>query len=212
MARVVYHDPSGSPDVTVDLDPSLAPRELTEPDVSKLPGARLVASFAVDGGGLEVSGGCVRAPSGRFVPGIEGVLFERATALVLRTSKLDPTELAVSKSSADEAGLFTQRLEGHTTERTLGIAHLLTFVGADRDALLCTVVCSSPSERGSGECAPVLETLRIVGSHAPPPDPGLLARTLFLAADHPRPALATLGVVAALIIAWVLARRPRPRP
>jgi hypothetical protein len=198
--------------VTIDVDPLLAPRTLVEPDVSKLPGARFVAGLAIFDEGIDLSGGCVRAPSDRFVPGIESVLFERATSLALRASALTPTELATTKSSSDPSGLYTRTLEGRTAEKSIGIAHVLTFAGSDRDALLCTLVCSSPTDRGNSDCTETLASLRIVGAHAPPPDPSLLARTLFLAADHPKPALASLAVVTALIIVWVLARRPRPRP
>ena len=50
--------------------------ELPQPDVSRLPGASIIALRGWDGEGAIVRAGCVRGPSSRFAPGIEEVLYE----------------------------------------------------------------------------------------------------------------------------------------
>jgi hypothetical protein len=187
------------------------------PDVSKLPGASFVGQLAYETQGIVVRAGCVRGPSDRFAPGIEGVLFERATFLVNKVAGVTPAELFVTSTTTD-APVLEQRLLGH--ERNggeLAIKHALTFVGADSDVLLCSVVCvgrtaTGAGGQGDGPCARALDGFTIAGTPAPPPDPSLLVRSVFYVAEHPSSVLAGLALAGALAIAALLRFRPYPRP
>ncbi len=181
------------------------------PDVSKLPGAHVVTAIGLRSGTIALRYGCVRAPSDRFVPGVESVLFERATALALRAAHETPSELGRTRGSSDETGgLYTEELEGRARDRKIAVAHALTFVGDDRDALLCTVVCSE--DERDATCSRAVATLRVVGAHAPPPKPGIVSRAAFFAADHPTVALGGGALVVGLVVAWILRARPRGKP
>jgi len=184
------------------------PAELTEAptaslaplDVSKLPGAVLVSRRAFEKGTDAVHAGCARAPSDRWVDGIQGVLFERATALALRAASVTPSALAPVESESTDR-VFRQRLEGRIDDRPLSVEHALFFVGARRDVELCTVVAvGAPRPR-----------LEVSGKLEAPPAPGLLLRTLVGSAEHPVVAGTALAVLGALIVALVLWRRPRTR-
>lgn len=198
----------GTQRVLVDVPAGSTPFAVEAPDVSKLPGARVVSTDGLEHGGQKTRIGCVRAPSDRFVPGIEGVLFERATALALKAAGEAPSGLARTRGTSDaEGGLYTEGHEGAAGDRRIVVGHLLSFVGDERDALLCTAVCSEPASDKT--CAASVGTLRLVGPHPPPPTPGLVARGAFFAADHPTLSLSLAAVVTGMVVARLLSNRPK---
>lgn len=193
----------------LDLAPSFAGEAAPTIDVSKLPGARVVGRLHGADEGATIDAGCVRAPSDRFVPGIESVLFERATALALRTSSAMDARLVVTDEREIEPGLVLSQRSGPSGERTVTLRHLLTFVGKDRDALLCSVSCVE--SEGQKACAAAVGSFAIEGPHMGPPEPGWLARSLFWSVDHAEIA-AGVGAMAVLLgVIWILWRRPRGR-
>jgi len=177
-------------------------------DVSKLPGAEVVAFERFDGGaGATTLVGCVRGPSDRFAPGIESVLFERATSLALRALAVVPSELAVARHH-DEPRWSEQVSRGRAQGAELVVHHILTFAGDDRDVLVCSLAC-----HGDG-CVTNARTASLVieGTPPEPPRANPMLRTIFLVTEHPG---VSLGIALGLLLATVaiiLWRRPYPRP
>jgi hypothetical protein len=174
--------------------------ELEPLDVSKLPGARIVAQRGLRDASSEVHAGCARGPSDRWVDGIEGVLFERATALALRAARVRPDSLSIAASTT--APVLGQTLEGRVGGRPLVVEHALAFVGPSRDLELCSVVSVGAARA----------ELDVAGELQAPPEPRLWMRAVVGAAEHPLGAAAIVGSVCVLAVAVLLWRRPRPRP
>ena len=173
-------------------------------DVSKLPGARLVARDTRRSEALSVDVGCVRGPSDRYAPGIEGTLFEKATHLAVRTGALAPDELAVS-ATRTEPPVLGQVLLGKSGAKAIRIEHALAFVGEDSDVLLCTITCAGDDAACSAT------SLVIEGALAAPPTPSAAVRLALAAGESPGAALAILAAISLAVVSVVLARRPRPR-
>jgi len=211
----LYRDPSGAP-IALWSPPSLdLGSDPSTPDVSRMPGAVLVASVVYGAApGTRVRAGCARGPSDRFAKGIEDVLFDRATSFALATEGVTPDELAVvDGGGAIEDGLVSQhrsgkaKVEPGAPERAIALEHVLTFAGRDRDVLLCSVLCVGPRT----SCEDVSRSLHVEGAHALPPPPSLLTRSVFFAADHPLVALALVGLVFVGASAFIVNRRSRGR-
>jgi hypothetical protein len=189
----------------VARDASAAP-----PDVSRVPGARVVADEAFVGDGLVARAGCARAASDRFAKGLEDVLFDRATGFALRAEKLSAIEIAVTGASGKiDDGLVGEDVAGKSERGAFRVRHVLTFAGPDRDVVVCTALCLD--EGAPARCKSIVESLRAEGTHAPPPPPSLLTRSIFFAADHPLASGALLAAAFAIAGAWFVARRPRRR-
>ncbi len=191
--RVVVAAPAGA------VEAEGVPR----PDVSRLPGAVLVSARGWDGPGLMLRAGCARGPSGRFAPGLEEVLFEKATWLTLTTASIAPEGLHQVGAAATER-TFSRELAGTTDRGAIRLTHVIAFSGEDRDLVLCSAVCA-----GTG-CADL--ALELEGTSAPPPDPSWVVRGILAAAAHPAYAAALIGAFLALGAAALLWRRPYPRP
>ena len=176
-------------------------------DVSMVPGARVVDRFGVRLGGVTFRAACVQAPTDVWAPGIESLVFDRATALARGASSLP---LVWAPGTIERrGGLFEQRLAGTSPRLSSGaMRHVLAFAGSRQDAILCSFVCAS--EDRSEACAAIVDAARLTGTLADPPGPSALARLLLLAADRPRAALACFVAIAAAVVVLVLARRPRP--
>jgi hypothetical protein len=183
-----------------------APGEATArtpaPDVSKLAGAKVVAWLELEAAGSHTVAGCIRGPSGRFAPGIEDVLFERATWLAQSSLAVAPRELATTSQHATANG-FDQTKTGKVDRGIFIVSHAITFDGEASDLLLCSVACE-------GECNGV--ALTIDGDPPPVPPPNAVVRSFLWAADRPRISLGALGALVLLVVAVILWRRPRPRP
>jgi hypothetical protein len=172
-------------------------------DVSRLPGAEVVSRVAFEAPSVRAGGGCARGSSGRFVPGIEGVLFEKATWFALQGAELAPDLLEV-RTTETIAGVTRQSLRGRRGDDTVAIEHLLGFAGPDSDVVLCSTVCV-----GDAAICEAASRIELEGTPAPPPAPGLLLRSAIAAVEHPYEATFGLGVAALLLVALVLAKRPR---
>jgi hypothetical protein len=183
---------------------ALSPEELPAIDVSRLPGAEVAAIGGWDGPAAILRAGCARGPSTRFAPGIEEVLFEKATWLALTRAGVRPAELGVTHAQDGERS-FVRVLEGREGEATVRLEHLILFAGEDSDVILCSTLCRGGACAGAGQ-------LEIQGTTAPLPTPSLLVRGAVWAAGDPWVALGAVGFAAALVVALILWRRPYPRP
>lgn len=188
--------------VLTGLD-ALAPIDPPRVDVSKLPSADVVARTAFQGDGTRALAGCVRAPSSRYVHGLEQTLFEKASWLMLSTAEVQVKELTLVRSGGGPAAPSVA-LEGRDQRGALRVEHTLSFVGPERDALLCSLVCSGDR---CGSAHLVLE-----GEPPLPPPPGLVARLVTSALESPRSAGALGAGLALALMVVVLWRRPFPRP
>jgi hypothetical protein len=189
-------------------------------DVSGLAGARVLLrrGFAgvAEGEGVALRAGCVAGPSDRWAPGVEDLVFDRATSIARGVIAADIKELSAAPIKA-EGRLLSQRFQGQGTRReapsevSIEGRHVLAFAGEDREAVLCTLVCIEPSGRAP-RCATLVEAASLEGALMEAPPPSLLVRALIAAATHPARAGALAVVLGALVVAVILARRPRPRP
>lgn len=178
------------------------------PDVGRLPGARIEGfTVARSDDGLTVQLGCARAPSDRWVPGLEGVVMERATPLALAPLELRPWSLQRSAAPSIAGATAIESWSGEVTGGRVAFTHVLAFAASDRDAVVCSAVCLEPAT-GAG-CEAILASLTMDGALGPPPPPGAFARAVLWSAEHPVGAAVGVGIVAAGVVALLLARRPR---
>lgn len=184
-------------------------------DVSRFPGARVVTRLGWSDGAeplparTELFVLCAQAPSDRFAPGLEELVFSYASSFARR--HLEPTGLDVWRGHAPTAadGRYAQRVSAEGTRRA-ELVHVLGFVGAQHDAALCTLACVEPS--ASRVCDGVVASTSPVGDFVAAPPPNLVASVILEAAESPRAALA-LGALLALAITFALVvKRPRPLP
>jgi hypothetical protein len=178
------------------------------PDVSRLPGAR-IEGFAVarSGDGLAVQLGCARAPSDRWVPGLEGVVMERATPLALAPLELRTTSLQRVAPPSVAGATAIEAWSGDVAGGSVAFVHVLAFAAGDRDAVVCSAVCVEPAT--GARCHATLASLTLEGALGPPPPPGAFARAVIGAAEHPMVAAGGALLVAAGLVALLLWRRPR---
>lgn len=195
-------------ELAIGFDPpegarALDPASLPKLDVSRLPGAELLGRLAFEAPSARAGGGCARGSSGRFVPGIEGVLFEKATWFALQGAELAPDALEL-RANETSGGVTRQSLRGRRGDDAVAIEHLLAFAGPDSDVVLCSTVCV-----GDAAICEVASRIELEGASSPPPTPGLFVRGALAAVEHPYEAALGLGLGAALLVALVLAKRPR---
>lgn len=193
----------------------VSPEKLPRFDVSGLPGARIaVRRGFLDDGGTNFFVACVEAPSDRWAPGMEDIVFGVAGGVAHRaiTEQLTIERWDVeSIVSRDEH--FEQKLSG-TAQREgspvklLG-KHVLGFEGAKREVVLCSTICDEPRDHDA--CGAIMAQANLAELVAAPP-PSLLVQTVFFAAEKPWDAAGLAGVVGLLMMGVVLARRPRPMP
>lgn len=181
------------------------------PDVSRLPGASLIGLASGEHDGVRVVLGCIRAPSDKWVPGLSSVVFERATPIILGAAGLHPS-LARGPTPSMSGVAFTEAHRGPDGDRDVRVAHALAFVGPDADAVACSLACSEPGSRGGAGCDAVAASFAISGDLHPEPPPGLLARSILGAADHPVLAVVIVSVLALVVVAILLVTRPKLRP
>ena len=177
------------------------------PSVLPVPGAAVVLSAAWLRGPTRFEVACARAPTRIWVPGLEGVVLDAASATVRRVTEL--STLAVTPLGP-EGGLERQSFSGQSSDRSAVGRHLLGFLGEARDVVVCTAVCTtSLASRASAGCDAWLESLRVEAAFVNAPAPGWLVRRGFEAAEHPRVAAAGVAAIGLLLCALLLARRPR---
>jgi hypothetical protein len=230
--------PEVAPGVRLRLPAPLGAREepaadLPAVDLSSISGARITLRRGLEdpAARLRLRILCATAPSDRWAPGVEELVLDRASGLA-RGAVAGAVERWESAPLAWTGDRFEQRFEGLARDGAAALSirgrHLLGFAGGDRAALLCSVICAEPVEAPlaaraeaplaapaagqPGRCAPLVDAVALEGALAPPPPPSLLVRGILAAAEHPYPAAAILGVLAAAAVAILLARRPKPRP
>lgn len=172
-------------------------------DVSAVPGAKVVLRRGAASAATTVRAACVIAPSDRWAPGIEELVLGRATGLA--TAGLGATvDRWEAAPIAAAGGRFEQRVTGRAGDREVAvIRHTLGFVGPGHDVLLCSVGCSGAA------CGDVLAGTELTGPLVGPPPPSVLVRAALLVAERPYEAAACAGVVGAVIVAALIARRPK---
>lgn len=189
--------------------------QLPRLDVSGLPGARIAVRRGFqDAAGTNVHVACVEAPSDRWAPGMEEVVFSVANGVAHRALKerlpIDRWE-AGSIVSSDER--FEQKAFGKSAAEgsaaKVVARHVLGFEGVRQDVVLCSVLCDGLRDQST--CAGIVDQAQLKGLVAAPP-PSVLVQAVFFAAERPADAAAILGVVGILVAGLVLAKRPRPRP
>lgn len=190
----------------------IAPLDLSAIDVSGLKGATIPLSVGFRRDALTLRTACVTAPSQGFVPGVEGLVLERATAIA--TATIGGVLHVTTKDPEVVDRRFEQRFEG-TVQRepealSLQGRHWMGFAGSARDAVVCTIVCTEPSSLSS--CRGLVEGARAEGAWMEAPPPSMVVRGIFYGAAHPGVAGAIGGAVLLFSTALVIARRPRPRP
>lgn len=187
-------------------------RDLPRLDVSGVPGARVVARRGFRDGDRLERVACVRAPSDRWAPGVESLVLERATGIAAATM---PEVGAWSGGEVRAAGpRFEQTLEAQSSTKRAAMRHILGFVadaGAAPDVVACTLTCVEPASSASAACRAWVDGARAEGAFVSAPPPGLGTRAIFAGAERPYHAAALAAVVSVSIVAWILARRPRPR-
>lgn len=184
-------------------------------DVSRLPGARVVTRLGWSDGAEPLTSRtelfvlCAQAPSERFAPGLEEMVFSYASSFARR--HLEPTGLTVwhgqAPTSADAR--FTQRVSAEGTRRA-ELVHVLGFVGPEHDAALCTLACVEPS--AARACDGVIAGATPIGDFVAAPPPNLVASAILAAAESPRAALAVGALLAFAITFALVVKRPRPLP
>ena len=197
-------------------------------DVSAVPGARVALKRGMAGDGLVLRAACVLAPSDRWAPGLEELVLGRATALATGSLhvSVDRWESGPIRSSGAR---FEQRVTGRAGDREAAlVAHTLGFTGADHEVVLCSIACAAaagggdagaraPAAAGAGgakgpaatRCEGVLAASVIEGPLEGPPPPSMLVRAVLLAAERPYEAGGIAALAGALVVAALLARRPR---
>lgn len=179
------------------------PLPLGSLDVSRLPGARVVALVRFEQGATTIVAGCAAGPSDRFAPGLEPVLFDRATALAWSTLAVAPRDAAIERERA-LARHYERRTVARSERGELVLEQLLAFAGPERELVLCSAACVGP------RCSEL--SLELSGELPEPPPPSALVRAIFFTAERPLPVLGALGGVLVALVALALWRRPYPRP
>jgi hypothetical protein len=199
----------------------LRPPEGAEPEpeaalpvvpIPTLPGSRIAARLGYRSGPLTLRAACLAAPANGWAPGVEEIVLGRATQLAREALAADVAPFTVGERAA-VGPRFEQRFEGvvrRDPPLSLHGRHWLGFT-AEQDAFVCTVMCTEPEGASKPACEALIEATTPGGTWAEAPPPNLLARTLLLAAEQPREAMAVLAVVSIAAAAIVIARRPRPR-
>lgn len=197
-----------------------APSALPAIDVSTLPGATVPVRVGFSAGEMSVRAVCATAPSRGWAPGVEQIVMGRASQIARgaiggEIARFDATDtLAVGAR-------FEQRFEAEVkrdgasasasasaSARVIG-KHVLGFAGESRDAIVCSVVCVEPV--GARACGGMIDGARAEGAWVEAPAASVVVRGILLAAERPVEATAGVGVVAMMMAAVVIARRPRPR-
>lgn len=192
----------------------IAPEKLPRLEVSGLPGARVALRQGFAGEThAHVLVACVEAPSDRWAPGMEDVVFNvangfahRALSEQLVIATWEPSAIATMDKR------FEQQLSGTARRDTSSVKvvgkHILGFSGTKPDVVLCSVLCHEPTN--IDQCASIVSNAKI-GGLVEVPAPSLLVQAVFFAAEKPARAAGILGFLGLLIVGIVLAKRPRPR-
>jgi hypothetical protein len=202
-----FSAPSGLSPVAEGALPSI--------DVSRLPGARVVTRLGWSDGAepresrTELFVLCAEAPSDRFAPGLEEMIFSYASSFARK--QLEPTGLTLwhGRAPTSAEARYAQRVSAEGTRRA-ELVHVLGFVGPDHDAALCTLACVEPKE--ARVCDGLVDGATPVGAFVEAPPPNLIASAILGAAESPRTTLALVLLLAFAITFALVVKRPRPLP
>lgn len=192
----------------------ITPEKLPRLEVSGLPGARVALRLGFAGEThAHVLVACVEAPSDRWAPGMEDVVFNMANGFAHRALSEQLVIAAWEPSAiATMDKRFEQQLSGTAQRDTSSVKvvgkHILGFAGTKPDVVLCSVLCHEPTDLDA--CTSLVTEAKISGL-VEAPAPSLLVQAVFHAAEKPVQAAGILGVLGLLIVGIVLAKRPRPR-
>ena len=193
----------------------VSPERLPKFEVSGLPGARVALRRGfVDLEGANVHVACVEAPSDRWAPGMEDVVFgiangvaHRAMSERLKLERWDAGAIVFQNESFEQK-VFGQAKSERSSVKLSG-KHVLGFEGPKREVVLCSALCDEP--RDHDQCADILTHTRVDGLVAAPP-PSLVVQAVFFAAEKPWDAVGMAGMLGLLVVGFVLVKRPRPKP
>lgn len=194
---------------------------LSAVNVAGLPGVTVVlqrgfrASLGASGE-ASIAVGCVRGPSDKWAPGVEELVFARATSIARGSIGADLERLD-ARPIRSENLVIDQRLSGEGARLgepvLVEVRHLLGFAGEAREGVLCSVVCVEPRSEGSGtRCGGLVASASLEGALMEAPPPSALVRLILAAAERPLHAGVVFAVFGLAVVAIVLARRPRSRP
>lgn len=192
-----------------------APDVLPRFEVGGLPGARVALRRGfLDAASANVFVACVEAPSDRWAPGMEEVVFGIANGVAHRAMS---QRLTIDSWDADaivsKDEHFEQQLSGKARLENASVdvrgRHVLGFEGAKKEVVLCSVLCDEARDRDA--CSSVMAGMKMEGL-VPAPPPSLLVQAVFFAAEKPMDAAAVVGALGAIVVGIVLAKRPRPKP
>lgn len=184
-------------------------------EVAGLPGARVALRRGfLDRAGANVHVACVEAPSDRWAPGMEEVVFGVANGVAHRAmSQRFSIESWDAGSIVSKDELFDQQLSGKARREQTPVKlvgrHVLGFEGPKKEVVLCSVMCDEAPQQDA--CATIVAGAALEGLVAAPP-PSLLVQAVFFAAEKPLDAAAIVGMLGAFVVGIVLAKRPRPKP
>lgn len=193
--------------VSVALDGAVevAPRPF---ELGGMAGTRVVLARGWAVGSAETTLVCVSAPTQFWVPGLEATLLDAASAKVragahLSTLEVDPIERGLP---------YTQHFSGFGDTVVATGRHVLGFLGARDEVLVCSTVCTAPRVDAASvaTCELALRRYDVEAAFTLAPPPGPILRLATTAAERPREALVVFASVAALAVALLLRWRPRP--
>jgi hypothetical protein len=186
--------------------------DLPAVDVANLPGAAVPLRAGYRVGALTLRIACATAPSAGWAPGVEEIVLGRASqiargALAGEVERFEPGDVRTLGARIEQRFEATVRRNGEPLAARG--RHVLGFVGSARDGVLCTLACTEPAP--GGRCDALVHGAEVEGTWVEAPPPSLFVRGILLVAEGPWEAAGVLGLAALLLIALILARRPRPR-
>ncbi len=190
----------------------LAPSELPPIAVPNLPGARIVLRAGTSSSevGEVALAFCAVAPSRGWTPGLEEMIFARIAALTAEALHFEGSVRAVPAFGFDARPGFVRKLErdpSPTDKRSVEGRSYLRFFDEGRQALVCTVAMAAPPSKSLSALA---AATHLEGNWSAPPPPDLLATAILYTGSHPLVVFSSLAGGVLLLLAIVIARRPRP--
>lgn len=171
-------------------------------------GATVLVRAGVTGEGASLRVICASAPSSRWAPGVESLVLDRASQIARDASgdltRFEPGPIEV------RGDRFEQSFRGEGASRVVWGKHLLGFAGRDREAVLCTAICTT-NAGDSARCASLVALVTPSGAWSQAPPASVSVRAILFAAERPVVALAIACALLVVGIGLVLLRRPRPR-
>ncbi len=177
------------------------------PDLSSMPGARLVLAAAWESHGARSDAVCATVRLPTWVPGLEGAVLDAASAKARSAGRFDalsPGPLARTEEAIEQPFEATSR---GTVARG---RHVVGFLEEGRALLACTVLCSEPRVEDAKARCDGGSQVRVLAPFVAEPQPGIVVRALLAAAERPRHALVVASLVGLALVAVVLWSRPRP--